>query len=258
MSRNNDGPPSWLTEENITTAASNPVVQNAAVSVASNPAVQKAAINHANKKMNEAAPGWASDPEPVRASNATQNSQTYVPPVVKGVPAEDVPAWSVPQDVERGNDGGNQGGRKRAMSDFVATDEEIKEIKKYHLILRVCFMCSALMMAISAVLTIQNASVSAAFMSMYVFFFAVMIFCFELGLQAVLKIVAANFGFMYTFFGRILLAMIICGMLAQLDVWGKVTIALLCASVAFNIFVVFKVPKYDEYLRKKHFHAEKL
>ena len=245
MSRNTDAAPSWLTEENITTAANNPQVQKAAVKVASNPAVQAAAINHANKKI-----------------NVSQNSQStgtgYVPPVVKGVPT-DAPAWSTAgtQDIEGGNGVPDDGGRPRAMSDFVATDEEITEIKKYHLILRCCFMSSAVMMAISAVLTIQSASVSAAFMSMYVFFFAVMIFCFELGLQAVLKLVASNFGFMYTFFGRICLVMVICGMLAQLDVWGKVTIALLCASAVFNIFVVLKLPKFDEYLRKKHFHAEK-
>jgi len=132
MSRNTDAAPSWLTEENITTAANNPQVQKAAVKVASNPAVQAAAINHANKKINEAAPGWAStsDPEPVRASNVSQNSQStgtgYVPPVVKGVPT-DAPAWSTAgtQDIEGGNGVPDDGGRPRAMSDFVATDEEI-------------------------------------------------------------------------------------------------------------------------------------
>ena len=230
----NDGAPSWLTEENINTAASNPMVQKAAVKAASNPAVQKAAVNAATAKVNEHAPGWAA--EPVKA-------QAYVPPTVPGSSTMD-------KDIENQNDTSRH-------SELVATTDEIKQIQKYHLILRVCYMITAILMAVASVLTLQNAGIATVFICGYVFFFALLIFCFELGLKAVAQMIASNFGFMYSLIGRIALVMICCGMLVRLGVWGKVALGTLVASLVLNLYVILTNPKFEEYLRKKHFYAEK-
>lgn len=232
----NDGAPSWLTEETISSAASNPAVQSAAVKVASNPTVQKAAVNHAKNEINKSAPGWAS--EPVTA-------QPYTPPNPNG--HNTMPA---------NNDVENQR-PSQTVPDFDCSPEELKEIQRYHLYLRVAFMLTAIMMSLASVLTLQSCSVATAFIAMYVFFFAVLIFCFELGLKAVAEMIASNFGFLYSFVGRVIFVIVLCGMLARLSTWGYVAMGLLVISLGGNLYVLFKLPRYDEYLRKKHYFGEK-
>jgi len=228
-----DGAPSWLTEENVSAAASNPAVQNAAKKAASNPAVQKAAMDHAKNEANKAAPGWASEPV---------SAQPYTPPNANGA-VNTMPA----QDVEN----------QKGTEDFDCDPAELKEYQRHHLYLRVAFMLTSVMMALAAVLTLNSCSVATAFICFYVFFFSVLIFCFELGLKAVSSLVAANFGFMYSLVGRIIFVLVICGMLARLSTWGYVAMALLVISLGGNLYVLCKLPKFDEYLRKKHYYAEK-
>ena len=167
----NDGVPSWLTEETVTTATTNPVVQKAAVSAASNPAVQKAAVATATSKVNETAPGWA---EP----------SGYTPPATPGAVAQ---PNEMPRDIES----------QRVAPDrtFDASPEEVKEIQKWHLYLRVCYMITAIMMSIGAVLTLDGASIATAFIAFYVFFFSMLMFCFECGMKAVSSII----GKLYTY-----------------------------------------------------------
>lgn len=235
MSNNNDGAPSWLTEENISAAANNPTVQKAAVSAASNPAVQQAAVNHINQRASESAPSWASTPA---------KAEAYAPPSVPGADNS-----TMPRDVE-------SGARQRA--DFDASPEELKELQRYHLILRICYMITALMMSLAAALTINGASVATAFICMYVFFFAVLIFCFECALKGISALIASNFGFMYTLPGRVFFCIVICSMLARMQIWGYVALGLLIACLFGNFYVLFKFPRFDEYLRKKHYYAEKV
>ena len=47
-------------------------------------------------------------------------------------------------------------------------------------------------------------------------------------------------------------------MLVQLNVWGKVAMGLLCVSLALNLYVIVMMPRFEEYLRKKHYYAEKV
>ena len=119
-------------------------------------------------------------------------------------------------DLERG-----QG--PRTHSAFNATPEEIKEIQKLHLILRVCYMLTSIMMAVAAVLAISGATLATTFIALYVFFFALLIFCFEFGLKVVSTIIASNFGFMYTLLGRVILVLVICGMVTRLGIYGYVS-----------------------------------
>lgn len=236
----NDGAPSWLTEETVTAAAKNPTVQKAAVKTASNPIVQKAAVNAAKQHVQDNAPGWATE---------DSNQKNYAPPAVPGVPVDEA------HDVERAGGGGDFRPRN---SEFVASEEEIKKIKKYHLFLRIAYMASAFMMSVGAVLSLNGAGISTAFIAFYVLFFAVLIFCFECGLKAVSTIIARNFGFMYSMAGRLVMLIVICGMLVRLDIWAKVAMGLLAASMAGHIFVIVQCPKYEEYLRKKHYYQEKV
>jgi hypothetical protein len=226
----NDGAPSWLTEEVVTSAAKNPAVQKAAVKAASNPTVQKAAINHAKKEA-----GW--ETEPVQA-------QPYNPPNASG-------HSTMVNDVE------NQRSPSQVSRDFDCSPEELKEIKRFHLYLRIAYMITAIIMALASVLTLQKCSVATAFICLYVFFFSLLIFCFEVGLKAIASMIASNFGFMYSFAGRVVLVVVICGMLGSLGTWGYVAMSCLIVSLFGSFYVLLQQPRFEEYLRKKHYYAEK-
>jgi hypothetical protein len=133
--------PSWLTEENISTAATvakNPHVQAAAKDPEIQAAAKKAALNN-------------SSPPPPPKSKAPSNS-----------------------DVESGT--------KNVDAEF--DPEELKNMQRYHLALRVGYIVSAVMMATAAVLRLLGGpDIGTAFFSIYIFLFGVLICCFEFALN---------------------------------------------------------------------------
>lgn len=105
------------------------------------------------------------------------------------------PAWATastytpPTDVEKG------GGQKpvdpspsaSAASGPVELDidpETLKSIKFYHIILRILYMISSILMATAAGYSlVLQTDVSAAFFAVYVIFFCLLLCCFEVGLN---------------------------------------------------------------------------
>jgi hypothetical protein len=157
--------PSWLTEENITTAtkvASNPAVQKAAA----NPAVQKAALNAAsNPSVRQAAMRSVPPPPPPAKATSTNN------------PAFDPEAGSTPIVVQAEPVPSN-------ASDFIIEEETLKQMQKWHLALRVLYICSTALMGLAAGLALQKGGdIGIIFFAFYVFFFAVLICCFEFALN---------------------------------------------------------------------------
>lgn len=156
--------PSWLTEENISTAAKvtqNPAAQKAAVKVAKNKEVQKAVKAEVNKSASSNAPTWA-----------TSNEGTYTPP----------------GDVESNNNSARQpstASDNNRSSDFVIEEQVLKDMQRWHLALRILYMSAAILMAAAAVLAFENANsnIGVAFFAIYTIFFAVMICCFEFALN---------------------------------------------------------------------------
>lgn len=211
--------PSWLTEENISaaaTAAQNPAVQKAAVKVASNPQAQQAAKEALRESTSES-PAWA--------AAAPSGSAHDVEAAVR-------------------------------HSDLNVSPEELKEMQKYHLFLRVAYIVVSICMAAAAVLALSKASFSTFFICGYVFFFSVLICCFEFGLKTVAQSIASNFGFMYTLLGRMLFLASAAGMCVKLGLFGIIDVALLALCAAFNFYVIYKFPKFPEYLRKKHYAGD--
>jgi hypothetical protein len=153
--------PSWLTEENISTAtkvASNPAVQKAA----KNPAVQAAAKSAVKAQINKEAPGWTS--EDIN-SDLEQGKKNVPPPPPPQKVASTKTAAPVNTD----------------MSDV--DPEVMKQMQKYHLALRVLYMGAAVFLSAAAALALANQQdLGLIFFSFYVFFFSAMICCFECAL----------------------------------------------------------------------------
>lgn len=143
--------PSWLNEENINTAAK----------VASNPAVQKAAKD----PTVQAAAVRAVAPPPPPPPPKTVNNPAFDPEL--GKPLNPPPSSS--------------GG---ASSEFVIEEETLKQMQNWHLALRAAYIASTVLMCVASALSLQNQSdIGIAFFACYVFFFAVLICCFEFALN---------------------------------------------------------------------------
>ena len=153
--------PSWLTEEVVKTAAKNPQVQKAAADVGKqvaqdamrNPQPYMAAASaYNNNTANE--PAWARkpDPSPYSNNNDVENRQKYNTAMA---------------EVKSPGEG--------------MTDDELRGIRRAHLILRILYMCISICMAAAAVLTLGSADFTGFFIAGYVIFFSLLMFSFETG-----------------------------------------------------------------------------
>jgi hypothetical protein len=140
--------PSWLTEENISTAAK--VAQE-------NPALTKAAINAAA-------------------------SQAPPPPPPPPTAAPPKPPKNSTQDVETGY--ASRPTETGSPSELIIDEAELKEMQKWHLALRLGYIGAAIFLAAASALSLQNQKdVGLAFFAFYVFFFSALICCFEVALN---------------------------------------------------------------------------
>jgi hypothetical protein len=235
MSRSSTGSaPSWLTEENVSTAAAvanNPVAKSVALKAASNKDVQQ--------KIQKAA-------------------KTPPPPPP---PPSTAPAWatgSAPSnkaaDEEEGGTSATSAGDSK-IEEFVIEEETLKQMGKYHLALRVLYILAALSMSVAAAFSLNGqTNLGPIFFAVYVMLFCTLICCFECALSAVARILAINFGFMYTIYGRLAFILFVCFMSYTLGTWGLVTMCIMLAVMLYHFFVMYKFPRFEEYLRKKHYY----
>ncbi|KAJ1401725.1 hypothetical protein B484DRAFT_457913, partial [Ochromonadaceae sp. CCMP2298] len=134
----------------------------------------------------------------------------------------------------------------------------VAEMRKFHLSLRICYMAASIFMATAAALSLANQTdLGLAFFAFYVLFFSAMICCFEVGMSAISRLIAVNFGFMYTLTGRVIFVVLAGFMCFLLSVLGKVAMGVLFAVVAYHGFVMYKFPRFEEYLRKMHYFEGK-
>jgi hypothetical protein len=137
-------------------------------------------------------------------------------------------------------------------------DDQYAAMKKWHLYLRMGSMLNALLMSIAAVLVITDTDPgpSVGIIAAYVFFFSIIIFCFELGLKTCANWLANNFGFMYSVVGRSIFMMFVSAMCYRLALFGKIVMGcVLGVSFLLNGYIICKFPKFPEYQRKLHFYT---
>eukprot|EP01038_Epipyxis_sp_PR26KG_P006646 gene6646-9122_t len=215
--------PSWLTEENAKTAVAvtqNPAVQKAA----KNPAVQNAAKGALTTALSDSgnAPAWAS-----------------------------APPSSTKSDIEAPSTG---------SSEFHIEEETLKAMQRWHIAVRVFYMIASILMCAAAVVVIINSTSSnlgIIFFAFYTVFFSTMICCFEFALNVIARLIATNFGFMYTLLGRMVFLAFVGFMSFSLSLFGKISMAILFAAGLFHVYVMWRFPRFEEYLRKKHYYEGK-
>ena len=150
--------PSWLTEENISTAqkvAKTPAVQQAA----KNPTVQSAAKSTAKSCAKDNAPGWTSKD----TDEESVNSQKQV---VDPVSSKSIASGTSSVPTLAG-----------------VNEETMLRIKNFHIALRLLYIFAAAFLITASALSLQGGitDLGITFIAFYVFF-AFMIVLFEIGL----------------------------------------------------------------------------
>lgn len=75
--------------------------------------------------------------------------------------------------------------------------------------------------------------------------------------QMVASAIAVNFGFMYSLTGRWLFLLFVGFMSFSLSTLGIVAMCFLYAVGLFHGYLMYRFPRFEEYLRKKHYYEGK-
>ncbi len=107
------------------------------------------------------------------------------------------------------------------------------------------------MIVASLLSLLTTANMTTAVLACYVVVFACLLCCFESGLQVVLRIIALNFGFMYSAKARSVFMIFVGTILFSFSLFGKIIGCCMLANAAFNIFAIVKYPGYEEAQRDR-------
>lgn len=113
-----------------------------------------------------------------------------------------------------------------------------------NLLLSICMIIISLL----AVLTTQSATTGV--LACYVVVFSCLLCCFETHLKQVSKLIALNFGFMYSAKSRALFMAFVGSILFSFSLFGKIVGLAMLVNAGFNLFLVFRYPEYEAIQRK--------
>lgn len=132
-----------------------------------------------------------------------------------------------------------------------STDPIDKSIARYMLYTRIInFVLSICMLLASLLSILTTNSATTGVLAAYVSVFACLLCCFETHLKQVSKIIAVNFGFLYSAKSRAVFMVFIGTLMFSFSLFGMIIGACMMANAAFNLYIIFKYPLYDEVQRK--------
>jgi len=99
-------------------------------------------------------------------------------------------------------------------------------------------------LSLLAALTNPAGDVTVMVMCLYVFFFGMMVCCFELQLKAVARYIAGNFGFFFDAKLRSLFLLFVSMLCWDLGIPGVIMGSALCFLSAINLYALCKYPDY--------------
>ena len=113
-----------------------------------------------------------------------------------------------------------------------------------NLVLSVCMILTSLL----SLLTTADATTGV--LACYVVVFSCLLCCFETHLKQISKIIAANFGFMYSAKSRCLFMVFVGTILFSFSLFGKIIGLAMLANAGFNMYAIVMYPGYEDAQRK--------
>lgn len=112
--------------------------------------------------------------------------------------------------------------------------------------MRLCNVAVTVLMGVMACLALASfPGINSAILWLYIWFFGLLLCCFETHLKQVSKIIAENFGFLYHVKGRVAFLLLISMLCFSLNVKGTIAGVALLGAAAFNVYVLCKHPEYE-------------
>ena len=126
-------------------------------------------------------------------------------------------------------------------------DPAIPRMITYTRVINLGLSICMILISLLAILTTQSATTGV--LACYVVVFACLLCCFETHLKQVSKIIALNFGFMYSAKSRAAFMIFIGTIMFSFSLFGKILGLCMLANAGFNIYILWRYPGFDEIQR---------
>lgn len=172
---------------------------------------------------------------------------SYTPPVLNNSKLDTPPWLQEPSNSAKGGSATSASNLEEGKSGEEASSEVPRMIlytRIINLVLSVCMITVSLL----ALLTTQSATTGV--LACYLTVFACLLCCFETHLKQVSKIIALNFGFMYSARARSVFMLFLGSILFSFSLFGKIVAVCMIANALFNMYILFKYPEYEAVQRQ--------
>jgi len=123
-------------------------------------------------------------------------------------------------------------------------DAAIPRMILYTRVINLVLSVSMIIVSMLSLLTTQSATTGV--LACYVVVFSCLLCCFETHLKQVSKFIAMNFGFMYSAKSRSVFMLFIGTILFSFSLFGKLIGLCMLVNAAFNIFILFRYPEFED------------
>jgi len=202
---------------------------------------------------------WSSsqyDENPFSDGNVN-NQQTNSNPLIKSTPLEN-PPWLQDNNIQQSNNNysppttfTNSSSNNSQLNSPAVAGEVDSAVPKMILYTRVANLALSICMIVVSLLSLLTTqSATTGVLACYVVVFACLLCCFETHLKQVSKVIALNFGFMYSAKSRSVFMMFVGTILFSFSLFGKIVGLLMVVNAFFNAFIVFRYPEYETLQRE--------
>ena len=181
-------------------------------------------------RQQEELPSWATAP----ADGAPPTS--WSPPEDN----KNEEAWSAPPPDAQPESGGVRGAAQRL-------EQKLPQTRSGLIIsMRLLNMGVSILMAAAAIIKLLSLpAFTKGVLCLYIWFFALLICCFETHLAQVSRIIGENFGFLYNVKGRVTFFVIVSFLCFSIGLIGLISGVGLLVAAAYNAYVIYKHPDYE-------------
>ncbi len=150
------------------------------------------------------------------------------------------------------------GNRSKTDVTYLDCDDDVlREMENWGSRLKYAMCALSLFIIITAFYSFGSVSgdVSTTFIALYVFFFGVLILCYEIAFKFTSIIIVQNFGFLYNPYGRSIFLLLLSVLCYHLGAMGIVSFGFLMGAIFFHGYIDLRYPKFEKFLQIKHFHG---
>mmetsp|Transcript_14808 Transcript_14808/g.22301 ORF Transcript_14808/g.22301 Transcript_14808/m.22301 type:complete len:239 (+) Transcript_14808:71-787(+) len=135
-----------------------------------------------------------------------------------------------------------------AGGDAGPTDPEVPKMIFYtriiNLVLSICMLLASLLSLVT------TESITTGVLACYVVVMSCLLCCYETHLKQVSKVIALNFGFLFSAKSRCIFMVFVASLLFSFSLFGKLIGCAMLANAALNVYVIVKHPTFEDAQRQ--------